>query len=50
MIAAATLVDARTGAVIISIVAIDNARHETDEGKLVASYGQAYREWLTHGA
>jgi hypothetical protein len=30
--------------------AIDNARHETDEGKLVASYGQTYREWLTHGA
>jgi hypothetical protein len=69
MSAAATLVDARTGAVIISNpdlqvsvlgpgglvgvamqAAIDNARHETTEGKLAANYGQAYRQWLTHGA
>jgi len=68
MIAAATLVDARTGAVIIANpelqagvfsgnglvgvavqAAIDNASKQTAEGKLVASYGQAYREWLTHG-
>jgi hypothetical protein len=69
MFATATLVDARTGAVIITnpdlkvfvpgghgiigtavAAAIDNARNETPEGKLIALYGKDYREWLTHGA
>lgn len=69
MIAAATLVDARTGAVILAHpgldvlvsgssgiiratlqAAVDSSRNETPEGRLIARYGEAYREWLTHGA
>jgi DNA-binding CsgD family transcriptional regulator len=69
MFAAATLVDARTGAVILAHpdleafvhggagiigtavqAAIDSSRNETQEDRLIANYGQTYREWLTHGA
>jgi hypothetical protein len=69
MFAAATLVDARTGAVILAHpdleasalgggglirtamqAALDSSRNETPEGRLIASFGRTYREWLTHGA
>jgi hypothetical protein len=69
MTASATLVDARTGAVIIAhpeiaafvhraggligtavTAAIDNARNDTQEGLVIARYGQMYREWLIKGA
>jgi hypothetical protein len=69
MFASATLVDARTGAVIIAhpdleafvggghgiigtavVAAMDDSMNQTPESRLIARYGQAYREWLTHGA
>ena len=31
-------------------VAIDNSANQAPEDKLIAGYGQAYREWLIHGA
>jgi len=65
--ASATVVDARTGDVIIAdpgmsaaicagsglytVVAcsqIDSKSTETLSGRLIARYGAAYREWLTH--
>ena len=30
--------------------AVNSARNETQDGKLIVCYGQTYREWLTHGA
>jgi hypothetical protein len=30
--------------------AIDSSANQTPENKPIAGYGQAYREWLTHGA
>lgn len=30
--------------------AIDSSRNQTQEGQLIARYGEMYREWLTHGA
>jgi hypothetical protein len=67
MHASATLVDARTGAVIIAHpdvqafllrgsgiigvavgAAINNAANQTEESKLIAEYGRAYRAWLMH--
>ncbi len=69
MFAAVTLVDARTGAVILAHpdleafalgpagvigtavqAAIDNSRNETPESRLIARFGQTYREWLIHAA
>jgi hypothetical protein len=65
MFASATLVDARTGAVIIAhpdvqafllrgsgiigvavASAMDNATNQTQESRLIAEYGRAYRSWL----
>jgi hypothetical protein len=65
MHASATLVDARTGAVIIAhpdvqafllrgsgiigvavASAMDNATNQTQESRLIAEYGRAYRSWL----
>ncbi|WP_316206869.1 MULTISPECIES: DUF6778 family protein [unclassified Bradyrhizobium] len=69
MFASATLVDARTGAVIVAhpdleafvpggrgiigtavMAAMDSSMNQTPDGRLIARYGQVYREWLTHGA
>lgn len=69
MTASATLVDARTGAVIIAhsqiaafvhraggligtavTAAIDSSRNDTQDGLVIARYGQMYREWLIKGA